>query len=132
MGERKLCAGFSQNYLLTVYSADGLPESHFGRQFTPIKYPRYKLGSVNPEFYPAFDRIVVLDDAGNIWLMQYGHDVAEEVRVYDVFSAEGFYLKQVFLPARIYAVQNGKIYSLSRTEDGFIVAKRYSYTEQEK
>ncbi|MCK4820022.1 hypothetical protein KA005_29930 [bacterium] len=52
--------------------------------------------------------------------------------MYDIFSADGIYLKQVFLAARIYAVQSGKIYCIARTEDEFLVAKRYSYTEQEK
>ncbi len=131
MGER-LFEGYSEKYQLTVHSPDGSPEFRFGRQFTPIKYPYYGRGPVNPEFYPAFDRIVVLDDHNNIWLMQYGIEDPEKIRVYDIFSPEGIYLKQVFLPARIYAIQNGKIYSIVRTEDDFNVARRYSFTEQER
>jgi hypothetical protein len=131
MGER-LFEGYSEKYQLTVHSPDGPPEFRFGRQFTPIKYPYYGRGPVNPEFYPAFDRIVVLDDHNNIWLMQYGIEDPEKIRVYDIFSPEGIYLKQVFLPTRIYAIQDGKIYSIVRTEDDFNIARRYSFTEQER
>jgi len=131
MGDR-FFEGYSENYRLTVHSPDGPPEFHFGRQFTQIKYPYYGKGPVNPEFYPAFFRIIVLDDHNNFWLMQNGLDVPEDIKVYDVFSPDGIYLKQVFLPARISAVQNGKIYSIVLTEDEYMVARRYSFTEQEK
>lgn len=131
MGER-LFQGYSESYQLTVHSPDGLPEFQFGRQFTQIKYPFYGRGAVNPEFYPAFYWIVVLDDHNNFWLMQSGLDVPENIKVYDVFSPDGIYLKQVFLPARIYAIQNGKIYSIVRTEDDYLVARRYSFAEQER
>jgi hypothetical protein len=131
MGDR-LFEGYSESYRLTVHSSDGPPEFKFGRQFTPIKYPYYGKGPVNPEFWPAFFWHVILDAQNNIWLMQTGYDVPEEVRVYDVFSSDGIYLKQVFLPTRIYAIQNGKIYSIVRTEDEYQVARRFSFTEQER
>jgi hypothetical protein len=130
-GER-LLQGYSEHYKVTVHAADGSPEFRFGRQFTQINYPMYGRGKVNPEFYPAFDRIVVFDDDNNIWLMQYGLKDPEEGRVYDIFSPDGIYLKQIYVPDRIYAVLNGKLYSIIRTEDEFIVARRYSYTEQER
>ena len=75
----------SESYRINVYSLDGPPEFQFGRQFTQIKYPYYGKGPVNPEFWPAFFRIVVLDDHNNFWLMQTGLDVPEEIKVYDVF-----------------------------------------------
>lgn len=130
-GER-LLQGYSENYQMTVHAVDGSPEFRFGRQFTQIKYPMFGRGRVNPEFYPAFDRIVVFDDDRNIWLMQYGIIEPEEGRIYDIFSPDGIYLKQVYVPDRIYAVCNGKLYSIERTEDEFIVARRYSYKEQVK
>lgn len=128
----KLFEGYSESYRLTVHSPDGSSEFLFGRQFTTIKYPYYGRGAVNPEFWPAFFWHVVLDDQDNIWLMQTGFDVPEDIRVYDVFSPDGIYLKQVFLPARIYAIQNNKIYSIVQTEDEFLVARRYSFKEQER
>lgn len=131
MGER-LLEGYSESYRMTVHSPDGPPEFHFGRQFTPIRYPYYGRRPSNPEFYPAFDRIVLMDDHNNIWLMQHGIEDPEETRVYDIFSSDGIYLKQVFLPTRIYAIQKGKIYSIVRTEDDFLVARKFSFTEQER
>jgi hypothetical protein len=131
MGDR-LLEGYSENYRLTVHSPDGSPEFSFGRQFTPVKYPYFGKGPVNPEFYPAFFRNIIMDDQNNFWLMQTGLDVPEDIKVYDVFSPDGIYIKQVYLTARIYAIQNSRIYSIVRTEDDYLVVKRYSFSAEKR
>jgi hypothetical protein len=47
------------------------------------------------------------------------------IRVFDVFSPEGIYLKQVVVPQALYLVRGDKAYTIIRQEDEFLVVKRY-------
>ena len=97
--------GYNKDYRLDVYDPDWKLLFRFGREFTPIPHPEYKPGAPHPEFYPAFsDWRKFFDGEGNLWLEQY---VAEGVKdhVFDVFSPEGIYLKQVRVPQALYLVR---------------------------
>jgi hypothetical protein len=72
---------------------------------------------------PAFSNIVI-DENGNLWieLIQPGN---AKGFLYDVFSPDGIYSKQVSIEQRIGVFNNGKVYSLLRPEEGYPSIKRY-------
>ncbi len=49
----------------------------------------------------------------------------KEGSVFDVFSPEGIYLKQVRVPETLYLVLGDAAYSIIRQEDEFLVVKRF-------
>lgn len=121
--------GYNEDYKIDVYDPDWKLLFRFGRTFAPIKHPGYEPGQGTPEFYPAFSEWrMSFDDEGNLWLEQYMPEGVEE-RVYDVFSPEGIYLKQVWVPGTINLVRGGKAYSLLRTEEEYVVVKRFGMSE---
>jgi hypothetical protein len=122
--------GYNKDYLLDVYDPGWKPLFRFGRQFTPIPHPEYGPDRGHPEFYPAFsDWRKFFDETGNLWLEQY---VAEGVKdhVFDVFSPQGIYLKQIHVPETLYLVRGDKAYSLIRTEEEYFVLKRFRMVKE--
>jgi hypothetical protein len=117
--------GYNKDYRLDVYDADWKFLFRFGRESTPVRHPDYKPDGPNPEFYPAFsDWRKFFDDEGNLWLEQYVEDGVED-HVFDVFSPEGIYLMQVRVPESLFLVRGEEAYSIVRTEDEFLVVKRF-------
>jgi hypothetical protein len=117
--------GYNKDYRLDVYDADWKLLFRFGREFTPIRHPRYKPDGADPEFYPAFsDWRKFFDGEGNLWLEQYVEEGIKD-HVFDVFSPEGTYLKQVRVPETLFLVRGDKAYSIIRQEDEFLVVKRF-------
>lgn len=55
-----------------------------------------------------------------------------ELSIYDIFSPEGIYLKQVHVPHHIYELWKGKAYTIMRTEDDFRVLKCFQLAEPEE
>ena len=123
--------GYNKNYLLDVYDPEWNLLFRFGRQFTPIAHPEYSPDRGHPEFYPAFsDWRKFFDEKGNLWLEQYVEEGVKD-HVFDVFSPEGIYLRQVRVPETLYLIREGKAYSLIRTEEEFVVLKRFSMIKDE-
>jgi 6-bladed beta-propeller len=117
--------GYNKDYRLDVRDADWKLLFRFGREFTPLRHPEYKPDGANPEFYPAFsDWRKFFDDKGDLWLEQYVEEGVKD-HVFDVFSPEGIYLKQVRVPEALLLVRGDKAYSIIRTEDEFLVVKRF-------
>lgn len=117
--------GYNKDYRLTVYDPDWRPVLRFGREFTPIKHPLYKPDGPNPEYYPAFsDRRKFFDDSGNLWLEQYVEESVKD-KVYDVFSPEGIYLRQVRVPETLHLVRGDLAYTIVKTEDEYQLVKRF-------
>jgi hypothetical protein len=117
--------GYNKEYRLDVYDPDWKLLFRFGRDFTPIRHPEYKPDGAHPEFYPAFsDWRKFFDDQGNLWLEQYVEEGVKD-HVFDVFSPEGIYLKQVRVPQTLFLVLGDKSYSLIRTEEEYLVVKRF-------
>lgn len=124
--------GYNKDYLLTVYDPDWKPVLRFGREFTPIRHPAYKADGPDPEYYPAFsDWRKFFDDRGNLWLEQYAEEGVKD-KVYDVFSPDGIYLKQVLVPEPLYLVRGDKAYGIIKTEDEFQVVKRFLMVRQDQ
>ena len=119
--------GYNKDYRLEVYDPEWNLVFRFGREFTPLRHPAYKPDGAHPEFYPAFsDWRKFFDDEGNLWLQQYVEEGVEEF-VFDVFTPEGIYLKQVRVPQNLFFVRGDKAYSIVRTEDEFLVVKRFRF-----
>jgi hypothetical protein len=128
----RIYLGYNRDYQLDVYDPEWKVIFRFGRHFTPIRHPGYSPDKGHPEFYPAFsDWRKFFDEKGNLWLEQY---VAEgvEVHVFDVFSSEGIYLKQVRVPETLFLVRGDKAYSIIRTEEEFLVVKRFRMVPSEE
>ena len=117
--------GYNKDYRLDVYDADWKLLFRFGREFTPVKHPEYKADGPHPEFYPAFsDWRKFFDEQGNLWLEQYVEEGVKD-HVFDVFSPEGIYLKQVRAPETFFLVRGDLVYSIIRQEDEYLVVKRF-------
>jgi len=120
----KLYGGFNEIYRLGSYGPDGKIEFAFGREFTPLKNPRYKGLRGQKKTMPAFNEKIVFDEKENLWLELYKDDAIKDF-TYDVFSPEGIYLKQVRIDQRIFQFKNGKVYSIVRPEEGYPSIKRF-------
>ncbi|MFO7734178.1 MAG: 6-bladed beta-propeller [Candidatus Aminicenantes bacterium] len=119
--------GYNKDYRLDVYDPEWNLLFRFGREFTPLRHPAYKPDGAHPEFYPAFsDWRKFFDDEGNLWLQQYVEEGVEEF-VFDVFTPEGIYLKQVRAPQNLFLVRGDLAYSIVRAEDEFLVVKRFRF-----
>jgi len=117
--------GYNKDYRLDVYDAEWKLLFRFGREFTPVRHPSYKPDGPHPEFYPAFsDWRKFFDEAGNLWLEQYVEEGVKD-HVFDVFSPDGIYLRQVRVPETLYLVRGDRAYGIVRTEDEFSVVKRW-------
>ncbi len=124
--------GYNENYRLDVYDASWKLLFRFGREFTPVKHPEFKADGPHPEFYPAFsDWRKSFDGEGNLWLEQYVEKGVKD-HVYDVFSPEGIYLRQVRVPQTLYLVRGDLAYSIIRQEDEFLVVKRFKLVPEKR
>jgi hypothetical protein len=126
----KLYSGYGDAYLISVHDADGSLDFKFGRLFTPVPYkPGRKPGLSNEVgIFNVYTRRWLFDGEGNIWI-QFFTGVEPEHIIYDVFSSDGIYLKQVYVKHRIYQLFEGKAYSLVRDENDFVAAKRFLLVE---
>ena len=126
----KLFLGLSESFQFSVYSETGELEFRFGREYTPVPNPKARTWA--SKYFAAFDvRRPRFDEEGNLWLEIITPEEFEGI-LYDVFTSEGIYLKQVVVPHRIYFFKNGKVYSLIRTEDEFLQVKRSHLEEKPK
>ena len=124
----KLFVGLSEIYQFSVYSEDGELEFRFTRDYTPVPKPKARAGM--SKYFSAFDvRRPRFDEDNNLWLELFTKEDFEGI-LYDVFTADGLYLKQVVVPYRIYHFKNGRVYSLLRTEEEYLRVKRFRLEEK--
>jgi len=137
----RIWAGYNESYEIGVYDPDGNPLFRFGRAFQPIKNKSYmriaaagNIPNLHKEHLPAFVQDFFFDDAGNGWFRLFRNEpdqkdekAKKEPYLYDVFSPEGVYLKQVIVPFRIYQVRKDKLYAIVETEEGFRVLKCFRF-----
>ena len=133
-----LYQGFNDEYVIHVFNPDGKKVLTFGREYVPVKNPRAKGRAGAQRYMPAYAPRWVFDEEGDLWIEIYTEEEEKEEDedspdeeqkpkpvAYDVFSPQGDYLKQVIIPNRIIHFKNGKIYSITATEEGFRVVKRF-------
>lgn len=119
----RLYGGYNLDYSVGVFGEEGKKVLAFGRGFTPVKNPRFKGTIDQKKSMPAYGSII-LDEAANLWVELYQAADAKGF-LYDVFSPDGIYLRQVSIEQRVGAFKNGKVYSLLRPEEGYPSIKRY-------
>lgn len=119
-------AGYNEKYEVGVYDSEGKILFRFGRKFEPVKNPRYKPSTAyaQPENQPAFNPEFFFDETGNIWLPLFRAGDKDPF-LYDIFSPEGIYIRQIVVPFRIYRVWKGNAYAVVETEEGFKAVKCY-------
>ncbi len=129
--EGKLYAAFGDIYQVSVYNTDGSLDFKFGRLYTPVSYkPGRKPGQSNEVgIFNAYTQRWLFDGEGNIWINFFMGTEPEHI-VYDVFSPDGVYLKQVVVKHRIFQFFEGKAFCLVRDEDSFVAAKRFLLVEK--
>lgn len=119
----KLYGGYNGDYNLGAYDAEGKIEFSFGRKFTPVKNSRFRGMVGQKKTMPPFSAIAI-DEDGNLWIGLIKADDAKGF-LYDVFSGDGIYGKQVAIEQGIDRFKNGKIYSILRPEEGYPSIRRY-------
>ena len=122
----KLYVAFGDTYQVSVYNTDGSLDFKFGRLYTPVPYkPGRKPGqSTEVGIFNILTRRWLFDGEGNIWI-EFFMGTEPDNFVYDGFSPDGIYLKQVIVKHRIYQLFEGKAYNLVRDEDDFIAVKSF-------
>ena len=114
----RILAGYNEKYEISVYDPDGKILFRFGREHKPLKIKRSRRGAKGPDYFPAFSPDFFFDDAGNAWFRLFKNEEDKDF-LYDVFSPEGIYLRQIIAPFRIYQIRNGKGYAIVETDEGF-------------
>jgi hypothetical protein len=120
----KVYGGYNADYSIGVFGEDGKKELAFGREFTPVTNPRFKGRVFDMKTMPAY-RAILMDEAGNLWVELFQAGDAKGA-LYDVFSPDGVYGKQVAIEQRVGAFKNGKIYAILQPEEGYPSIKRYT------
>ncbi|MBN1938074.1 MAG: 6-bladed beta-propeller [Candidatus Aminicenantes bacterium] len=137
----RIWAGYNGTYEIGVYDAEGKPLFRFNREFKPLKSKSFakldlagQKATTLSEHLPAFVQDFFFDDAGNAWFRLFRNEPDEkdekaknEPYLYDVFSPEGVYLKQVIIPFRLSQVRKDRMYAIVETEEGFRVLKCYRF-----
>jgi hypothetical protein len=119
----KVYGGYNADYSIWVFGENGKKEFAFGREYTPVKTPGYRGAVGQKKTMPAY-RNIIFDDAGNIWVELFQAPEAKGV-LYDVFSPDGVYSKQVSIDQRIGTIKNGMIYAILQPEEGYASIKGY-------
>lgn len=128
----RMCIGYNRDYEIEVRDADWNAVLRFGREFTLQSHPHYEPDRGHPEYYPAFsDWRKFFDEKGYLWLEQYPNEDVEE-HAFDVFSPEGIYLRKNIVPEVLFDVKEDKAFSIIRTEDDYLVFRRYRMVPVEK
>lgn len=122
--EGKLYAGFSKTYQITVLSAEGSEEFRFGREYAPVANEAHLENPRIPEFHPAFYPYILIDGDSNCWIRQFT-PADFEGYLYDIFDANGIYIKQTVLLYPLYLIKDGKAYSLLASELDYPMVKRF-------
>jgi len=124
-----LYIGLNDEYKINVLDQEGNKILTFEREYQPVTIERQLDETVRKFVMPAFDPRLAweFDDEGNLWVSFFSEN--EDEVVYDVFSPEGIYIKQVILPHMIREFRDGKVYSIVTTEEGFRAVKRFVLRE---
>jgi len=125
-----LYTGFSDDYQITVYNSSGKPFFKFSREYSPLKSTKWRKFS-DSEYIPAFSRTWLMDEQGDLWIELFNPENFDVI-IYDIFSPDGIYLKQVLLPHRISEFKGGKAYCVVYTEEKIPLVKRFKLIEVER
>jgi hypothetical protein len=123
----KLITGFEDVYEFSIHDLDGKLINKFGRKFTPFVNPNYTEGAKFSRYLPAFTRNNLFDEIGNFWVCVYSEREKSKF-IYDVFTNEGIFIKQVYSKHRISQFKGERIYSVVRNDIDPIYIKAFKYS----
>jgi len=128
-----LITGFEDKYEFSTYSLDGKILNKYGRIFSPYRNPDYKEGTMLLPYLPVFTRFSIFDDNGNFWV-NINNGRKPKVYIYDIYSENGIFQKQVYSKYRITLFMGDRIYSVVRSETDpvYVKAFKYSLKKREK
>jgi hypothetical protein len=136
--------GYNETYEIWDFSPSGKPRFKYGRAFVPIKWKPKMRDPKNPDFAffserdkygpknePVFSSFLI-DDNDNLWVELTPMN-SKEARIYDVFTPEGVYSRQVKTEHPISLFKNGRAYSIIYSRDGgYPSVKRFRLEENKK
>jgi hypothetical protein len=128
--EGHLYAGYNGHYQITRYDKQGKALIKLGRKYDPVPNPHRGKGA-HTDFMPPFKSHLLFDEKGNLWLELYTKE-NEEDKIYDIFSTDGIYLKQIRLKHSIRQFKEGMAYCIVRPKDGFPMVKRFKLEKEGK
>lgn len=127
--EGYIFAGLNKDFVINKFDPEGNKVLSFGRDYEPVTQIVGPKDDPRERIMPAYDsrRGWKFDEKGNLWVSTFSERPGEVI--YDIFSPEGIYIKQVILPCRICQIKNGKIYSIVTNEEGYMTVKRFGLME---
>ena len=122
-----LISGFIEKYEFTKHSLDGKPLLKFGRKYSLIAKRDYNEAKDLSKYLSVFTRFNQCDAAGNYWV---NLDLGDqpEYYIYDIFSADGIYLKQVYSKYRVNMVKGNFAFSVINNKDYTVNVKAFKYS----
>lgn len=129
----RLYTGFADTYEFNVFDLAGNQLLKFSREYSKIVNPRYKKTHKGEEYLPAFTRFNAFDSAGNFWVNEDNGD-SVYTYIYDIFSEDGVFQKQVHSNYKIQLFRGDKIYTFVQKpkEPVYVKAFKYYLKKREK
>jgi uncharacterized protein YcfL len=129
----KLYAGFADVYEFGIYDLNGILLKIFNRIFSPFVNRDFREGKNDPRYLPALSRYNRFDKEGNFWA-NLDNGEKPETYIYDVFSKDGVFVKQVYSKYRITQFNDDRVYSIvfSKADPVYVKAFKYSLKKRDK
>lgn len=126
-----ILSGFAETYLFSKYSLDGKLIGKFGRKYSRITNRNVKKVVADDPYLPVFTTNSLFDADGNFWVNLDNGD-KPEYYIYDIFSADGVYQKQVYSKYRINKIKGDTAISIISSDKGESLVKVFkcSFTKK--
>lgn len=125
--DNHLITHFGEVYDISKMDLKGDLKLKFGREYRKILNEEQTKRQSKNVYFNVFGRYSVSDDKGNYWAnLDIGRD--KDYYLYDIFSSEGIYLKQVKVPGKIKLIKGNEMYLVTEDESGMPLVKRSKYS----
>lgn len=129
--QEEFYTGSSDKYEISRYSSNGKLLQVFERDCSRIAKRDYKENVDYSRYEPIFTGVSQYDNNGNYWInLTNGKD--RQNCIYDVFSSDGIYLKQVFTTYPVELLNGNLAYSYAKGETGSVLIKVFKYSLKKK
>ena len=128
-----IITGLMNSYEFTFRDNTGKPTYKINRKFSPFVNPYFKEGSKKSRYLSAFTGKNIFDDKGNFWV-NVNNGYEPEKYIYDIYSPDGVFQKQVFSKYLINIIKGDLAYSILRSDKElpYVKAFMYSLKKREK
>jgi hypothetical protein len=120
-------ACFEDTYEFSRYSLDGKLLSKIKRNYTYIANREYKEGSGESRYLPAITQHSYFDGDGNFWV-NLDNGSKPEYYIYDVYSDDGIFQKQVYSKYRIKLFRGNIAFTMITSDLGTTLVKAFKYS----